>query len=148
MQFKAELIEQILAGKKTQTRRPVKPGEKHVGYAPGTHYAHCVIKTGPDRLKWQVGKTYAVCPGRGKAAVARIKLLNIRREDVRNISDEDAIAEGFPNRMAQFWFWKTWCEFYDKPGWKLFSRYNDHDALLSRPAHLYDAWVLEFELVK
>jgi len=40
----------------------------------------------------------------------KIEIIRIRREDVRNISHEDAIAEGFSNRHG---FLETWCGFYD-----------------------------------
>ena len=69
MIFQKESIEAILAGRKTMTRRIVKYGEnyetttddKKIGY---------VFKEGfKTRTKWQVGKKYAVCPGRGKPQV-------------------------------------------------------------------------------
>lgn len=66
MLFKPEMIVQILAGKKTMTRRLVKEGEyctniKEIGIV--AVYKKIGIK---QRTKWFVGKRYAVCPGRGK----------------------------------------------------------------------------------
>jgi hypothetical protein len=52
------------------------------------------VKRGHFRLKWEVGRTYAVCPGRGKHQVARIHLLGIRSEKIQDISYEDIGKEG------------------------------------------------------
>lgn len=53
-----------------------------------------VYRNGVHRWKWRIGNTYAVCPGRGKRQVARIRLTGIRCEAVGSISNEDAMAEG------------------------------------------------------
>lgn len=67
MLFKPELIEKIVTGGKTQTRRPVKNGEvlrqienPHGGYKPVGVYQN-------NRAKMLIGRDYAVQPGRGKA---------------------------------------------------------------------------------
>lgn len=113
MLFKPDLIELILAGKKRQTRRPVQDGERLIGFRPGTHYRNCVVKQYPDgtvRLKWKVGNTYAVQPV-GKPQVARIRILHIYcQDDVRTITHEDVIGEGFHSKIE---FLDTWCQFYD-----------------------------------
>lgn len=91
-----ELIKQEL---KTHTRRLKYP---HHHFAVGNQLG---MKTIPDRvyerfsryhsrLKWEVGRTYAVCPGRGKHQVARIRLLGIRDERIQDISYDDIRAEG------------------------------------------------------
>lgn len=77
------------------------------------------------RTKWEVGKTYAVQPGRGKQQIARIRLTRIRSENVTRISTSDAIAEGFQSRQD---FLKTWLQIHGSGG---FDR---------------RVWVLEFEL--
>ena len=61
-------IQEIIAGTKTQTRRIVKPGESlWTDYlTPRGGYAPAVVA---QRLKWQVGRDYAVSPGRGKPGV-------------------------------------------------------------------------------
>lgn len=88
MIFQPESIEKILKGSKTQTRRIRKPGERFIDYLPGGK----VVFT-ESRTKWATGKTYAICPGRGKPGVARIRLLDIREEPLQDITDADAIAE-------------------------------------------------------
>jgi hypothetical protein len=46
------------------------------------------------RIKWQVGRTYAIQPGTGKKGVGHFKLLDIREEWVQLISLDDVYAEG------------------------------------------------------
>lgn len=156
---------------KTQTRRIVKPGQYQrrdfeLPDSPIVQVAH--TKTGwvgtGTPVVYNVGSTYAVQPARTAKAIARIRLLSIRREDVRYISDEDVVAEGFSRRCD---FLMVWVKMHDK-GLKL--NYHPHldfftyvadgreysgvnaeymqQFLLTRPAHRYDAWALTFEVVK
>lgn len=144
MIFSLKSIEDILTGKKTQTRRLVKDGDMlSSGLHPLYSCPDCVYrytsKGQGTRTKWKVGNTYAVQPGRGKPQVARIRILRIWREDVRRIKLGDISAEGFS------WFgefWQVWCGFHD-PG----ADWANGNSLIERPAHRYDAWALEFELV-
>ena len=65
MIFGKKSIQDILNNKKSQTRRLVKEGE----IGPGDFGNSVMILKNniyPGRIKWQVGKSYAVCPGRGK----------------------------------------------------------------------------------
>ena len=149
MLFKRELVEKILMKWKWQTRRLRKPGEEpgepiYDTYWDRYSYTHVTSPNG--RVKWKVGSTYAVQPGRGQKQVARFRLLKIREEDVRGISNEDAFAEGFPVCAARYWFLKTWCGFHDKPGLKCL--HVDDDWLEERPVNRYRAWALDFELVE
>lgn len=75
MIFKPELAKLVMQGRKSMTRRPVKPGEKHCRY--------------------QAGKSYALQPGRGKQAAGRLTILEVRREALGAISLADARREGF-----------------------------------------------------
>jgi hypothetical protein len=119
----------------------------------------CIEYEETRTVKWKVGNTYAVQPGRGKRAVAHMRITDIRREDVRDISDEDVQAEGF---YSKFEFLQTWCQMHDKAAWKAYQTDNFADGdesghqshyggwlkwLKSRPVEHYDAWVLTFELV-
>ena len=142
MQFQPELAALILEGRKTQTRRPVKLGDLS---STGADADTILWLTRCGRLKWRVGETYAVQPGRNKPSVARITLLRIRREDVRDISLSDALAEGFSNRRD---FWRTWCEFYDPPMARFEMDALDIEHFWCRPDALYKSWALDFELVK
>lgn len=104
--FKPELIEKIFAGEKTQTRRPVKPGEYHVCDDDGSIIE---VYGANGRLKYKIGRDYAIVPGRGKHGVGRFKLLSIRREYAEQISEADAKAEGLHTRIG---FMSVWNEFY------------------------------------
>jgi len=121
MLFRADLMSKVLSGEKTQTRR----------------------LSG----KYEVGKTYAVQPGRGKKAVARIRVLRVWLEDVRFIRLEDVYAEGFPTHKK---FWTLWATLHDKsvridPKWGELTIFAE---LFGRPAEFYEAWAIEFELVR
>lgn len=188
--------EHVLNGTKTQTRRIVKPNERQVA----TEFA--VVTD--DRAVYEVGKTYAVQPGRGKRAVwyrkmpamvqticdaecpasirqysdsalkfdgwqpLRIKITAIRRQDVRQISEHDALAEGGFDPQSYLCLWAEMHDpslnmyFEERTGsfvWRTrrTKRGGEWDgidadnlpALLNlyntRPAERYDAWVLDFE---
>ena len=53
------------------------------------------VKPGETECRYKVGRTYAVQPGRTKAGVARIEVLYVRRERLRDLYKFGAIAEGF-----------------------------------------------------
>jgi hypothetical protein len=117
----AHTLEQVLREKKSQTRRVIKAGEEltRTGVA-------LRVESHGKRTVYQVGKSYAVQPGRGKKSVARIVLTGIRREPVNAISHADARAEGFASREA---FLSTW------------------HAIHGAKADLsQEVWVLEFRL--
>lgn len=105
--------------------------------------------------KYQIGHTYAVQPGRGQKAIARIEITRIRCEDVRTISWEDLKAEGFGfHGNAKEKFLWVWCGMHDKTVREKFRRSFDdiltmpYDLLAERPAAFYDAWVLDFKVVQ
>jgi hypothetical protein len=134
----------VLNGTKTQTRRLVKPGQELtlVGLWPTTGTPRYGVTAGL-RMIYAEGQTYAVQPGRGQKSVARVRITNIRREDVRAISETDAKAEGFSSPSQ---FLRVWCEMHDKP-----ALYPTDEGMLilvdGRPAARYDAWALTFEVV-
>ena len=90
MIFTPTLARAVADGRKTQTRRIVK-GDKP-----------CRYKEGHD---------YAVQPGRGKQAITRLKVLEVREEPVGQVSHHDAKAEGFRNTAA---FKAYWVRLYDR----------------------------------
>jgi hypothetical protein len=174
MLFKPELIEKIVHGKKTQTRRPVKAGESlrqienpHGGYKPLGVYQN-------NRAKMLIGRDYAVQPGSAKPGVCwnakfqvwretgpnnrvddvsqmlRIRILDIWREDVRDISHHNAVAEGFST--GRVGFWRTWCGFYDPAIVPMLTNSiydsNARAELRKRPDELYQAWAYTFEVLR
>lgn len=107
MLFKPEMCQAVLDGTKTMTRRLVKDREAAIHRAPG--YAELPIEMVfshgmSGRLKWAVGNTYAVQPGRGKKAVGRFLLAGIRREYLQDISAMDCLAEGI-YMYREIWGW-------------------------------------------
>jgi hypothetical protein len=97
----------------------------------------------------------------------RIRITDIRREDVRNISDKDALAEGFKSEFPhenKWLFIQLWARLYDPiASWKfdpqrvdywlgkgrnkeLVSWQDVQAQIASRPADLYDAWALTFQV--
>ena len=119
--------DKVLSGKKTQTRRLVKPGEDGAQLRDGSYWA---VWDRNGRWKWEVGRTYAVQPGRGKHAVGRILVTRMRKEWLQDITREDEIAEGFPLPLD---FKIAWDRINNRPG----ARWEDNPRV----------WVLEFELV-
>jgi hypothetical protein len=103
MIFTEANVAKILAGTKTQTRRIVKDGSDVPLQFDGkrqaiVHFssAHIDAVARESRIIWEVGKDFAVQPGRGKRAVARITITAIRYcERAGDISEGDARAEGF-----------------------------------------------------
>jgi hypothetical protein len=99
MQFN-ETWQQVVAGKKSETRRPVKAwevlhDEKVSTARVGTHM------TVYGRTRFAVGAEYAVQPGRGKKAVGRIQVTDITRsERAMDISPAAARREGFATADA------------------------------------------------
>lgn len=197
MLFKLELAQKVIEQRKTQTRRLVKAGDciyqDHPFYPNRT-----IVISENGRVRWEVGRDYAVQNGRGKptlqyvmlrtidgpqyqivnesngdllrarAKPARIKLIDIQRDDVRNIDPGAAIWEGFSSQLD---FLKTWCLINDPcvrftasdkgKSWITVtkclglirgSREQDDDQLWetirSRPLKFYDAWSLTFQLVR
>lgn len=106
-------------------------------------------------LRWLVGRDYAVQINRGVAAITRIRILEIRREDVRHISEADARAEGYASPLG---FLFTWTHMHDPDGYHLLrestqlDRWRDAGAwkqlIFNRPHARYQAWVLTFEVVR
>jgi len=144
-QFTPEHISAIVRGDKIMTRRPRKERERiEYGILPdydtGERKILAVLSAnaGNGRLKWQVGRDYAVCPGRGKPGVwwqpglpewiepgpdqhlhgigycgyfpLRIRILAIRQELLGDISPEDCIREGIIYDGA------CYRSFVDQPG--------------------------------
>jgi len=115
----AHTLQQVLCGEKSQTRRLVKQ-EECFDASLGR-----VVRAG-KRTVYKIGKSYSVQPNRGKKGVARIELVNLRKEPVSAITHADALAEGFASRDE---FLATWRSIHGQ------------NADLS-----HEVWVLEFRL--
>ncbi len=117
MIFTDNRYEQVLRGQKTQTRRMMKEMEMGIGYdgrlcvqyssgiclaLPAyideqtvAYYKIYAIGHDTGRVKWELGKTYAVQPKRAAKSGGRIKITRLGYELAGDISEADAIAEGF-----------------------------------------------------
>src|SRR4051812_43017888 len=91
MNFRPELAEKVMAGAKTVTRRLVSDNPR----SPWSR----------ESCSLRVNRSYAVCPGRGKNAIGRVRILSVRKERLGWIGPHDAIHEGFPTVQA---FQEAW----------------------------------------
>lgn len=98
MIFAPDLAAKITLGEKTVTRRPVKFGAGDL----------------PLPCTYRVGKVYAVQLGRGGTAVARIRIVDVTREQIRlPLSVSEARAEGFATPRG---FEDKWRSLYGADG--------------------------------
>ena len=116
-------LENVLYGKKTQTRRIIKPTDTSIQNENGS--IQSVLRNG--RKMWTVGNHYSVQPDYGKKAVATIQITALRREPILEISEVDAIAEGVDNRAD---YLQLWANMHGK---------NSFER---------DVWVIEFKVVQ
>jgi hypothetical protein len=107
--FRPELAAKVKSGDKTQTRRLLVPyetakhGEKIVRGARGARVRkqHSTV-TVAGRLwlacRYETEHSYAVQPGRGREAIARLRVTDVRHERLGEITAEDARREGFKRK--------------------------------------------------
>lgn len=153
---------QLLRGEKTETSRlalPLADGEHLVGremiqYPMGNK---AVMRGTPHgwRLKWQVGRDYAIQPARGVKSVGSYRIDDIWWQDVRRTTLQQAIDEGFVYRID---FLHLWGLMHDPEfKWEFDSRILDYrvsvghkkyildsaqmlEMIDTRPAEHYQAW--------
>ena len=95
---------------KTHTRRIVKRGQKLVNHIGEDGFdLPVVISSAGTRLHYG-GQIVAVQPGRTMKGDGNIRILEIQQQDVRNITNNDARAEGFYHALD---FLITWCGMHD-----------------------------------
>lgn len=130
----------VMTGAKTQTRR-----EKHPGDTAIMKDGKIVAVERNKRLLWEIGRSYAVQPGRGKPGIGRVWLTEIRGQNLWDISDKDICDElGCPT---------TWPgpgpEPYQRNLWAAFATLWDS---INRRGHQWSdnpkVWALTIELPK
>ena len=121
----AYTLDKVLSQEKWQTRRVAKPNERLFIEEKLSGQQKFVSGSGKRKV-FEVGKSYAVQPNRGKKGIARIMITGIRSQPVWAISERDAHAEGFGSREEFLTTWRT---------------IHGHRANLNRTV-----WVLEFTL--
>lgn len=90
MIFKPELAAKVLAGHKTETRRPVQ----YLGV--NDKLDHVSLYTaGVKPTQYKVGRDYALQPGRGKHAIGRLRVTLVEQTVLGAMTPEQAAAEGF-----------------------------------------------------
>lgn len=94
-------LNKVLDGRKTQTRRRIGPNDSADRDDNGVITAVRVN----GRLKWAVGRTYAIVPARGKPSVARMRITALGQAPVQAITEADAQAEGYTGREAFLASW-------------------------------------------
>lgn len=130
--------QEIARQEKTQTRRVVKENEQGDWIQPDSTYDAVFTRSMPmppkyapvDRLKWAVGRDYAVVPKRGWRTVKynpstgetynpvggeimpgfrplRVRITRIRQERLQAITHEDALAEGVGSIDAYRELWDS-----------------------------------------
>jgi hypothetical protein len=72
MNFKPELAALVMAGEKTVTRRLTSDNPNSPWWEGG-----CKLKVARMRADGGWGPTYAVCPGRGKNAIGRVRIVAV-----------------------------------------------------------------------
>ena len=122
-------IDEVLSGRKTQTRRLVKAGDFQT---PSGNIVYG--ESGKTTLipRFVVGKRYAVQPGRAKRGVGHIRITEIRLEYVYQITEDDAIAEGVNSVEEYRQLWDSIYEGQPEKQWG------------ANP----EVWVVTFEAVK
>lgn len=100
MIFRPLLVAAILEGRKTVTRRSRRHGEA---------------------CKYQEGRTYAIQPGRGAEALARILILSVEESTPGAVDDAEALLEGFATAAAFQSYWTGLYGSYDPdtPVWRI-----------------------------
>ena len=103
MNFKPDMVEEILSGKKTVTRRRLYDYKNRL-------------------VRYKVGRVYAVQPGRSQPHVAHILIWSIEYKPLGTLTDAEARDEGFYHETA---FWQYWRRLYGDYD------YNEEVAVIS-----------------
>lgn len=81
MNFQPGLAAKVMAGEKTVTRRICNDNPRSPWWL-----RRCSLKP---------GRSYAVCPGRGKNAIGRVVVVSVRYSRLGDVDDGEARREGF-----------------------------------------------------
>ena len=129
IQFKQFLIEKIIAGKKTETRRLVKNKTKP-SYEVGEiiYIKEKLHKNSDNGISFEDGESLqytnwewkrdVLSPMFMPAGCARLflRIIDVKTERLHDITENDAVAEGMPNRIeAQKMAIAAKIEWYDAP---------------------------------
>lgn len=94
MNFKPELADQVMDGRKTVTRRLTSENPRSPWWR--------------KRCSLKVNHTYAVCPGRGKNQIGRVRIVSVRRQPLHlALLPGEAEKEGFADEQQFITAWKA-----------------------------------------
>lgn len=153
--------EAVLSGAKSQTSRLWRDnwemGYNGIGNTPKPYdacYSFSIIETQEGksltyRKQYYIGQELSVQTARGTKGIAKIRILELTRRDVRSFDDEDYAREtGNYADSRDTLFWLTWLSMHDKPVYRQFSEIQYlSDVLNGRDKKHYDALVIRFELL-
>jgi hypothetical protein len=81
MNFRPELADAVMRCEKTVTRRKVSDNPRSPWWR--------------EKCGYRVGQDVAICPGRGKHAIGRARIVSVRRTELGWLSPAEAQMEGF-----------------------------------------------------
>lgn len=91
MNFKPELAQAVMEGRKTVTRRLVSDNPRSPWWR--------------EQCAYKVGQDVAICPGRGKRAIGRATITSAERMPLGFLTNDESQAEGFVDSGA---FGEAW----------------------------------------
>lgn len=83
MNFRDDLAHKVIAGEKTVTRRKVSDNPRSPWWR--------------EKCGYRVGQDVAICPGRGKHAIGRARIVAVERMALGILDEAEAKREGFPS---------------------------------------------------
>lgn len=105
MNFQPELADKVVRGEKTVTRRAMSENPRSPWWE-----TRCSLRPGRD---------YAVCPGRGKHAIGRVRVVTVLPQLLGWVGDAEAVREGFETPEAFANAWLAINGSYSTPVWRV-----------------------------
>ena len=148
-------IDSVLAGRKSQTSRIWRDYYSVSGWrygVDGNDSGVILSVSSPSRQLYGLQQELAVQPARGAKGVARIRILELAKRDVRDFTQADIAREGFGDgSLADFErFLSVWVSMHDKWLWRQVANkthVNFTGATDGLSSQFYTALVIRFELV-
>lgn len=148
-------IDKVLSGEKCQTSRIWKDDYTFSWDEYDRDLRDVVLSmkawdAGKIRHLYRVGQLLSVQPARAQKGVAKLRILELAKRDVRDFTDEDIAREGFEDRLS---FFRVWYGMHFPPYLKLL---NDGfvtedwwlESMKAQAPEKNTALVIKFELVQ
>jgi hypothetical protein len=103
-------LDKVLSGEKTATSRLWKedwffPSDEYDRDVKSVVLSRKAWDAGKIRKLYYVGQILSAQPNRGQKGVAKIRILQLQKRDVRSYSEAEIAAEGYGSALE---FYKTW----------------------------------------